>query len=163
VQLGGDYQIVSSKASPSRFLGADVAAGSEEVAVRGDFGGGGGFAEAGDVGVATGPRYSPPCMVGGDDLLEVGVGQLAVVAVDERPHFPRIDEERLPTVRAPAFRWTFTATLPAGFAFRQKPKADGNLRAVEELAGERDHAVHEVGLDEGAADVASPSEALRIG
>ena len=33
------------------FLGADVAAGREDVAVRGDFGGGGGFAEAGDVGV----------------------------------------------------------------------------------------------------------------
>ena len=31
------------------FLGADVAAGREDVAVRGDFGGGGGFAEAGDV------------------------------------------------------------------------------------------------------------------
>ena len=34
------------------------------------------------------------------------------------------------------------------------PEADGYLRAVEELAGEGDHAVHEVGLDEGAADVA---------
>jgi hypothetical protein len=31
------------------FLGADVAAGREDVAVRGDFGGGGGFAEAGEV------------------------------------------------------------------------------------------------------------------
>ena len=31
------------------FLGADVAAGRKDVAVRGDFGGGGGFAEAGDV------------------------------------------------------------------------------------------------------------------
>jgi hypothetical protein len=35
------------------FLGADVAAGREDVAVRGDFGGGGGFAEAGDVGILT--------------------------------------------------------------------------------------------------------------
>ena len=41
-----------------------------------------------------------------------------------------------------------------GFVFRGEPEADGNLRAVEELAGEGDHAVHEVGLDEGAADVA---------
>ena len=41
-----------------------------------------------------------------------------------------------------------------GFVFRQEPEADGNLRAVEELAGEGDHAVHEVGLDDGAADVA---------
>ena len=40
----------------------------------------------------------------------------------------------------------------AGFIFRQEPKADGNLRAVEELAGEGDHAVDEVGLDEGLPD-----------
>ena len=38
--------------------------------------------------------------------------------------------------------------------FCEEPEADGNLRAVEELAGEGDHAVHEVGRDEGAADVA---------
>jgi len=31
---------------------ADVAAGREDVAMRGNFGGGGGFAEAGDVGVS---------------------------------------------------------------------------------------------------------------
>lgn len=31
------------------FLGTNVAAGGEDVAVRGDFGGGGGFAEAGNV------------------------------------------------------------------------------------------------------------------
>ena len=33
------------------FLGADVAAGREDVAVRGDFGGGGGFAEASYIGI----------------------------------------------------------------------------------------------------------------
>lgn len=41
-----------------------------------------------------------------------------------------------------------------GFVFREEPEADGDLVAVEELAGEGDHAVHEVGLDEGAADLA---------
>ena len=41
-----------------------------------------------------------------------------------------------------------------GFVFREAPEADGYLRAVEELAGDGDHAVHELGLDEGAADVA---------
>ncbi len=40
------------------------------------------------------------------------------------------------------------------FVFREEAEADGDLRAVKELAGEGDHAVHEVGLDEGAADVA---------
>ena len=46
------------------------------------------------------------------------------------------------------------AAFAGGFIFPKEPEADGNLRAVEELAGEGDHAVHEVGLDEGAADVA---------
>jgi len=73
------------------FLGADVAAGREDVAVRGDFGGGGGFAEASDVlvlaralspfgGCGTCPPYTPtaafggalvpsPCVVGVHDLV----------------------------------------------------------------------------------------------
>ena len=39
------------------------------------------------------------------------------------------------------------------FVFREEPEADGYLRALGELTREGDHAVHEVGLDEGAADV----------
>ena len=91
-----------------------------------------------------------PGVVGGDDLLEVGVGQFAVDAVDEGAEFAGVDEEGL----------LCGATVPrAGlpsrvFVFREEPEADGNLRAVEELAGEGDHAVHEVGLDDGLADVA---------
>ena len=37
---------------------------------------------------------------------------------------------------------------------REEPEADGDLRGVEELAGQGDHAVHEVGLDDGLADLA---------
>jgi len=40
------------------------------------------------------------------------------------------------------------------FVSHKEPETDGNLRAVEELAGEGDHAVHEVGLVKSAADVA---------
>jgi len=47
--------------------------------------------------------------------------------------------------------------------FHNEPEAGGNLRPVEELAGEGDHAVHEVGLDESAADVALPSKAMQFG
>jgi hypothetical protein len=39
-----------------------------------------------------------------------------------------------------------------GFVFREEPETDGNLRAVGERAGKVDHAVHQIGLDEGAAD-----------
>jgi hypothetical protein len=37
---------------------------------------------------------------------------------------------------------------------RQEPQADRDLRRVEELARQRDHAVDEVGLDDGLADLA---------
>jgi hypothetical protein len=37
---------------------------------------------------------------------------------------------------------------------REEPQADRDLRRVEELARQRDHAVHEVGLDDGLADLA---------
>ena len=40
------------------------------------------------------------------------------------------------------------------FVFRKEPETDGDLRSINEAAGECDHAVHEAGLDEGAADVA---------
>lgn len=40
------------------------------------------------------------------------------------------------------------------FVFREEPEADGYLRSIEGLAGEGDHTVLPVGLDEGATDVA---------
>lgn len=40
------------------------------------------------------------------------------------------------------------------FVVRKEPGADGALRAVEEVAGEGDHAVQEVDLDESAVDLA---------
>ena len=84
-------------------------------------------------------------------VLQVGVGQLAVHAVEaihEGAEFAGVDEERLLAAVAEA------AFGVGVFVLREEPEADGDLRAVEELAGEGDHAVHEVGLDEGAADVA---------
>ena len=61
--------------------------------------------------------------------------------------FAGVDEEGLFAAVAEA------AFGGGGFAFREEPEGDGYLRAVEELAGEGDHAINEVGLDEGAADV----------
>ncbi len=82
------------------------------------------------------------------DLLQVGVGQFAVDAVDEGAEFAGVDEEGVLAAVAEA------AFGVGGFVFREEPEADGDLGAVEELAGEGDHAIDEVGLDEGAADVA---------
>ena len=64
-------------------------------------------------------------------------------AVDEGAEFAGVDEEGLFAAVAEV------AFGVGGFVFREEPEADGNLCAVEELAGEGDHAVHEVGLDEG--------------
>ena len=94
-------------------------------------------------------------MIGGCNFLDVGVAELAVDAVDEGAHFPRVDEEGLlPSVAEGMARRESRPTCAPGFVFREEPEADGNLRAVEELAGKGDHAVHEVGLDDGTADVA---------
>ena len=41
------------------------------------------------------------------------------------------------------------------FVFREEPEADGDLRAGEERARKGDHAVHEVGLNEDAAELVS--------
>jgi hypothetical protein len=93
-------------------------------------------------------------------VLQVGVGQLAVHAVEaihEGAEFAGIGQEGLLAAVA-------EAALGGGvFVFREEPEADGNLRDLEDLAGEGDHAVQEVGLDEGAAGIALPWQALRIG
>ncbi len=123
------------------------------MTMGGYFGGGGGFAEARDVGIPTGVSDSgyrfitAPRMISGRYFVEIGVSQFAVDAVDERAHFPRVDEKRVFAAVAE------TALGVGALIFREEPKADGNLGAIKKLAGECDHAVHEVGLDEGAADV----------
>ena len=79
---------------------------------------------------------------------DVGVGELLACPVHHEAQLAGVDEESVFAAVAE------TAFGVGGFVFREDPEADGDLRAVEELAGEGDHAVHEVGLDEGAADVA---------
>jgi len=61
-------------------------------------------------------------------------------------HFPGVDEDGM---------FAAVATFSVVFVLDDEPEADGNLRAVEEQAGKGNHAVHEVGLDEGFADVAA--------
>ena len=128
--------------------------------MSGDFGGGGGFAKSRNIdvsGISLTPslshwervaggrvRVTSPCVVGGDDLFEVGISELAVDAVDEGAHFPGVDEEGL----LAAVTFLAVVLVPG-----EEPETDGDLGAVEELAGECDHAVDEVGLDEGLPDL----------
>ena len=81
------------------FLGTDVAAGRQNVAVRGDFSGGGGFAEAGDLFVFRRIRIesgvtlvAAPSMIGGRDSVQVGVSELTMNAVDESAKLSGVDE-----------------------------------------------------------------------
>lgn len=150
------------------FLGPDIAAWSQDVAVCGNFGGGGGFAEARHVSVRS---WVPacagmtvwwvpaPCMVSVDDLCNVGVGQFAMNAVDVRAEFAGVDEESFAAMIA-----GFTPGLTSGarlFVFRQEPQTDRNLRALEQLTGQSDHAVYEIRLDEGFAEIAFAGFQLR--
>ena len=68
-------------------LGSDVSAGGEDVAVACDLLGGGGFAETRYVGVGAATFVAAPGVVGADDLVDVGLGQLTVDAIDERAEF----------------------------------------------------------------------------
>lgn len=82
---------------------------------------------------------------------------------DINPVGPCLPERELASV-FPYFRSGRRAHFGFGvFVFRDEPEADGDLRAVEELAGEGDHAVHEVSLNEFLLDVALASQALRVG
>ena len=84
-------------------------------------------------------------MVEGDEAVEVGVEELAVGAVGHAAEVAGVDHEDL----APA-----VAQARVGLVAGEQPQAHGDLGAVEELGGEGDHAVDEVGLDDGAADLA---------
>jgi hypothetical protein len=45
------------------------------------------------------------------------------------------------------FEFGHGATFANGVFFPNEPEEDGNLLAIEELAGEGDHTVHEIGLE----------------
>jgi hypothetical protein len=59
-----------------------------------------------------------------------------VSAVNHRPHIPRINEQGLPLSITEI---TVTISL---FGFRQKPQTHRNLRGIEQLAGQGDHAIN---------------------
>jgi hypothetical protein len=64
------------------------------------------------------------------------------------------------SISVPIFRASMNSTGRGGrgtavlLVAGQEPQAHGDLRRVEELPGQRDHAVHQVGLDDRLADLA---------
>jgi hypothetical protein len=84
-------------------------------------------------------------VVSAGDLGDIGVAQLAVNAIGHRAEVSRVHEQGLTAA---------VAETAVSLVARQKPQADRDLRRIEQLAGERDHAIHEVGLDDRLADLA---------
>ena len=103
------------------------------------------LAEAGDVLVGAGVGFAAPGVVGVGDLGDVVGGELALDAGDHGAEVAGVDEQHF---AAPV---AFAAVV---LVLGQEPEADGDLGGVEELAGERDHAVDEVGFDDALADLA---------
>jgi hypothetical protein len=102
------------------------------------------FAEAGDVGIFINIFVAAPGVVGSGNPRDVFVRQFAVDAVHECAELSRVNKERL---ASPVTEATIL------FVPREEPQANGNLRRIEELAWQRDHAVHKVGFDDGLADL----------
>lgn len=106
----------------------------------------GGFAEAGPVFVGAVFGFAAPGVVGAGDFGDFIGGELPVGAVDEGAHVAGIDKEGF----APAV--SIAAFVVGCFGAGEEPEAGGYRGGVEELAGQGEHAVHQVGLDQPAAD-----------
>ena len=89
------------------------------------------------------------------------VGQFPMHAVDQHAQLAGVDEQRLAArSRKPSPRPSEGRSCPpspegSGLLIAgDEPEADGNLRGVEQLAGQGHHAIDQIGLDDGLADLA---------
>ncbi len=119
----------------SGFGDADVAAGGEDEVLGGDVGGGAHGAEA----LLIGEGALLELMEGAGDAEDFVLGEFTHGTSDHYAHLACIDEERLAMLRLVA---------------RKEPQRHGNARAVEELVGQGDDALHEVGVDDVLANLA---------
>ena len=107
-----------------------------------------GFAVARLVLVVAVFLFAPPGVVGFGDGRDVVCVEFLLRPADHGADLAGIDEEGL------AFAVAVAAFAVGFFVFGQEPEADGDRGGVEELAGQGDHAVDEVVLDELLADLA---------
>ena len=69
-------------------------------------------------------------------------------AVDQRAKLACVDEQGLSLPVSKPTRAVCT------FVLREEPQTHRNLRAVEKLARQRNHAINQIGLDQRLADLA---------
>ena len=127
-------------------LNAHVASGGEDEGVLLDLFQLGGLAEPGHVFIRPIFGLAPPGVVGAGDGGKVLFGQLAVRPVGQFAQLAGVDEERFAVPRPEA------PLRVGGFGAGQEPKADRDLRGVEELPRHGDHAVHQISFDHAFAD-----------
>src|SRR4030095_16977484 len=89
--------------------------------------------------------FSTPEVIHPCDAHDLFVSKLAMGTVNKLPELASINEQNFAAAVAEAMIF-----LIAG----EKPQAGRNLRRIEELAGEGDHAVDEIGFDDVLADFA---------
>ena len=128
------------------FGGPHIAARGEHVVVGFDVLNGDGFAETGNIVVLAVFGFSPPGVVGAGNLGNVVGGQFLMNTADHAAHIAGVDKQGF------ALAVAVVAVVVAGndcglFVFGDKPEAHRNLGGVEELAGQRDHAVYQVVFD----------------
>src|SRR5947209_2035960 len=93
------------------------------------------LAEGRDVGVIASFRLAAPSVICAGHTGDVLAGELAMGAIHHNTELAGVDEEHLSApVAEPA-----VLSVP-----RQELEAGGDLRRIEKLAGQRDHAVDEV-------------------
>lgn len=112
------------------------------------------LAESGDVLVLA--VLASPGVVGLGDAGDLLFGEVTECPSDERAELTGVDEERLFAAVPQLLATERAARLAAG----HEPEADGDAGREEQLAGQGDHAIDEVVLNEGLADVAL---AARVG
>ena len=102
------------------------------------------LAEPGNICIFPRILIMPPCMVGAGYFCNIIRREVPVHPVDELAHLPGVDEEGLP---APV------PEPPVLLVPGDKPEAGRDLRGIEELPGQSNHAVNEVRLDDPAPDL----------
>lgn len=120
-------------------LGAHVPPGCQHETILPDLLNRCTLAETRHIHIRSGFLLAPPCVIRGGNPNNVLIGEIAMHPVDQRPHLPGVDEQRLAaTVAEPV------VLLVPG----HEPEADRDLGGVEELSRHGDHAVHEISLND---------------
>lgn len=137
-------------------LGPHFAARGQDKAVGPKFLVAGGFGKAGNVGISL---AQTPSMIGFGNLADVGIGKIFPGAVHQEAQFAGVDEQHL-AAPVPQFAVLREAVR---LVTRQKPQAGRDLRGIDQLLRQGDHAIRHLALDHRARHILRQSEATRHG